>query len=196
MFCGVDLNVLTLVGFYINLPPGGIVVCTLLLLTIPEQMKKKPVKGNIKAIVTEELDLVGFFLFAPACIMVLFALIWGGNEYPWNSSVVIGLFCGAFGTFVVFGAWEISRGDKAMIPPSIARNPLVMWGGYTSFLQTGALLLLSYYLPLWFQAVKEASPVLSGVMVLPTAISQSIAGITAGKLGKRDCGCTAKPVAD
>lgn len=71
-----------------------------------------------------------------------------------------------------------------MIPPNLARNQLVLYGGLTSFLQVGALLLLSYYLPLWFQVIKDDSPVMSGVMVLPTAISQAIAGVSAGKLGK------------
>ncbi|OCT49936.1 MFS multidrug transporter [Cladophialophora carrionii] len=168
--------------FYINLPPGGLVVCTLLSLTIPEQIKKQPVRGNLTNLVTKELDLVGFTLFAPACIMFLLAMIWGGEDYRWDSSVIIGLFCGAFVTFITFATWEYFRGDKAMIPPSIARKPLVMFGGFTSFLQVGALLLLSYYLPLWFQVVKDDSPLMSGVMVLPTAISQAIAGITAGKL--------------
>ncbi len=180
-----DLKSLTVAGFYINLPPGVIVICALCTLAIPEHIKKEPVIGNLRAIITKELDLVGFVLFAPTCVMFLLALIWGGNEYRWDSSVIIGLFCGSSGTFIVFGAWELHRGEKAMIPPSIARKPLVLFGGLTSFLQVGALLLLSYYLPLWFQVVKNDSPIMSGVMVLPTAVAQAIAGITAGKVGKK-----------
>ncbi|OAP64273.1 hypothetical protein AYL99_00245 [Fonsecaea erecta] len=168
--------------FYINLPPSGLVICTLLSLPIPEQVKKEPVRPNLKAIVTKELDLVGFAIFAPACIMFLLALIWGGNQYRWDSSVIIGLFCGAFGTFATFAGWEVFKGEKAMIPPAIARNRLVIFGCVTSFLQIGALLSLSYYLPVWFQVVKDESPVMSGVMVLPTAIAQAISGVTAGKL--------------
>ncbi|KIX94730.1 uncharacterized protein Z520_09420 [Fonsecaea multimorphosa CBS 102226] len=168
--------------FYINLPPSGLVLCILLLLPIPEQIKKKPVLPNLRAIVTKELDLVGFAIFAPACIMFLLAMIWGGNQYRWDSSVIIGLFCGAFGAFAAFAAWEIFRGERAMIPPAIARNRLVIFGCFTSFLQIGALLSLSYYLPVWFQVVKDESPVMSGVMVLPTAIAQAIGSIAAGKL--------------
>ncbi|OAL20504.1 hypothetical protein AYO22_08805 [Fonsecaea multimorphosa] len=170
--------------FYINLPPSGLVLCILLLLPIPEQIKKKPVLPNLRAIVTKELDLVGFAIFAPACIMFLLAMIWGGNQYRWDSSVIIGLFCGAFGAFAAFAAWEIFRGERAMIPPAIARNRLVIFGCFTSFLQIGALLSLSYYLPVWFQVVKDESPVMSGVMVLPTAIAQAIGSIAAGKLGE------------
>ncbi|KAH0837408.1 putative HC-toxin efflux carrier TOXA [Fonsecaea pedrosoi] len=168
--------------FYINLPPSGLVICALILLPIPEQIKKQPVRANFKAIVTKELDLMGFVIFAPACVMLLLAMIWGGNQYRWDSSVIIGLFCGAAGTTAVFVAWETFKGEKAMIPPAIVKNRLVIFGCLTSFLQIGALLSLSYYLPVWFQVVKDESPLMSGVMVLPTAIAQAIGGITAGKL--------------
>ncbi|KAL9065886.1 MAG: hypothetical protein Q9161_007939 [Pseudevernia consocians] len=42
-----------------------------------------------------DLDLVGFSIFAPALIMLLLALQWGGTTFAWNSSQIIGLFCGA-----------------------------------------------------------------------------------------------------
>jgi hypothetical protein len=38
----------------------------------------------------------------------------------------------------------------------------------------------SYYLPLYFQAVVGASPLLSGVYILPFAISLSIVGVFTG----------------
>lgn len=150
---------------------------------IPEQTEKKPVRSNLKSIITEELDLVGFVLFAPACIMFLLAMVWGGNQYRWDSSTIIGLFCGAFVTILIFAAWEYRRGEKAMIPPKFARNRLVVFGCCTSCFQMGAMMLLSYYLPLWFQVVKSKTPTMSGVDVLPTAISQSVAAVVAGKFG-------------
>jgi Fungal trichothecene efflux pump (TRI12). len=171
------------IGFYINLPPGGLVILIFFALTIPEQMDKKPVRTNLKAIITQELDLIGFALFAPACIMFLLAMIWGGTTYRWNSSTIIGLFCGAFATLVVFIIWILYRGEKAMIPPKIARKRLIIFGCGTSFFQMGSLLLLSYYLPVWFQVVKDASPTMSGVMILPTAIAQIFSAVVAGKFG-------------
>ncbi|KAH8800270.1 DNA repair protein RAD50 [Xylogone sp. PMI_703] len=166
--------------FYINLPTGGLVLLMLAFLSIPEQIEKKSIDRNIKHILTE-LDLMGFVLFAPACIMLLLAMNWGGNEYKWSSSTIIGLFCGSFATFVTFGIWEIRRGESAMIPPHILRIQLVIFGCMTSALQMGSVMLLSYYLPLWFQVVKNASPTMSGVMILPTAISQIFGSIFAGR---------------
>ncbi|OQE20272.1 hypothetical protein PENFLA_c017G02459 [Penicillium flavigenum] len=40
----------------------------------------------------------------------------------------------------------------------------------------------NYYLPIWFQAIKFASPVHSGVMILPTAISSAVASLISGFL--------------
>ncbi|KIX07798.1 uncharacterized protein Z518_02452 [Rhinocladiella mackenziei CBS 650.93] len=167
--------------FYINLPPSGFVLCVLLSLAIPEQMEKKPVRLNFKSIILEELDFTGFAFFAPACVMLLLAVTWGGQQYRWGSSTIIGLFCGSFAMFIVFSVWEVYRGEKAMIPPTIARNRLVIFGCFTSCFQMGSSLLLSYYLPLWFQVVKNASPTMSGVMILPTAISQGFGAVIAGK---------------
>ncbi|KAJ9195498.1 hypothetical protein DTO164E3_6811 [Paecilomyces variotii] len=177
--------------FYINLPPGGLAILILSTLSIPEQMEKRPVWINLKNIVTEELDLIGFALFAPACVMFLLAMIWGGTTYPWRSSTIIGLFCGAFATLLVCVAWVMYRGDKAMIPPNIARKRLVIFGCFTSCFQMGAVLLLSYYLPIWFQVVKNASPTMSGVMILPTAIAQILGAVLAGKFVELIGYCTA-----
>jgi len=40
----------------------------------------------------------------------------------------------------------------------------------------------SYYLPIYFQSVKGATPTLSGVYLLPSVIAQLICAIGAGKL--------------
>jgi hypothetical protein len=45
-----------------------------------------------------------------------------------------------------------------------------------------ALLLLTYYLPVWFQVIKGVGPQISGVMTLPTMISQALSAVIAGKL--------------
>ena len=171
-------------GFYINLPLAGLVILVLVISSIPEQIEKKPFRSTWFTTVKEELDLLGFVLFVPACIMVLLALIWGGNKYAWSSSTIIGLFCGGGATAIVFALWQIHRGDKAMIPPKIIRKPLVISGCIINFLAMAGNLTLSYYLPLWFQIVKNATPLMSGVMILPTAVAQTIGAVIAGKFGE------------
>jgi hypothetical protein len=115
--------------------------------------------------------------------MFLLALEWGGTKYPWNSARVIGLFCGAAGNFVVFLAWEYKRGDTAMIPFGMVKQSIVWSSCVATFFFAGALLISSYYMAIYFQAVRGVSPLLSGVYLLPSIISQMSMAIFSGFLG-------------
>ncbi|KAL2871247.1 MDR family MFS transporter [Aspergillus lucknowensis] len=167
--------------FYINLPIGGLVAALLVFITIPDETRKPKAK-TVAPTMHRELDLIGFALFAPAAIMLLLALQYGGNQFAWDSSEVIGLFVGAGATFVVFVFWERYKGDNAMIPPSIMAKRVV-WASclFFGFLMS-LLYVVTYYLPIYFQAAKGVSPMMSGVYLLPTIIAQLIAAGLSGFL--------------
>ena len=153
--------------FFIRVPSGNLQANT-----------EKSLKSTLVA-----LDLIGFAIFEPACLMFLLAIWWGGVTYPWKSATIIGLLCGSFVTICLFIAWEHHRGDTAMIPLSIVRQRVIFFSGCTSLLLMGPLIMISYYLSLWFQAVKNASPTDSGLMILSTVISQILFAPIAGILG-------------
>ena len=48
----------------------------------------------------------------------------------------------------------------------------------------GAYIINTYYLPEWFQVVKGATPLHSGVMTLPAVISQVVVMIVSGMISK------------
>ncbi|XMA10117.1 hypothetical protein WAI453_002908 [Rhynchosporium graminicola] len=172
--------------FYINLPAGAITGVVLFFIEIPDEQK------NFKSHKTPKelffaLDLIGFSLFAPSCIMFLMALQWGGIRHPWGSATILGLFCGSIATAVVFAFWEKRIGKQAMIPMSMLKKRIVYSSCLTALLQMGSLLLVTYYLPIWFQSVKQVGPTMSGVMILPTFLSQipsaGISSLLITKLG-------------
>lgn len=167
--------------FYINPFSGAFTALVLIVLPIPEQ-RKKDVRRSALVPTLKKIDFPGFALFAPAVVMCLLALEWGGHKYPWSSATIIGLLCGAFCTFCIFLAWEHHKEDAAMISLKVFRTRVVHLGCATLFFQFGTLLVLSYYLPLWFQVIKGATPEMSGVMTLPTLVSQALASVLAGKL--------------
>ena len=168
--------------FYINLPAGAVVCAILILIHIPDKKKARRT-GSILATL-RELDILGCGIFAPTVIMLLLALEWGGTTYPWKSAKIIGLLCGSFGLLCVFIAWEYHVGDSAMIPGNMVKRRIVQFSGATTFFLMGSLICVTYYLPVWFQVVLNASPTLSGVMILPSVASQIVAAVLSGYLGK------------
>lgn len=154
------------------------------MINIPERLDKSCIdKLTVRSVLTK-LDLTGFVLFASFAVMILLALEWGGTQYQWNSAMIIGLFCGGIGLLALFTAWEYRVGDGAMIPYSMARRRIVWCSCLVTGLFFGSLLVFTYYLPIYFQAVRGVSPALSGVYLLPGMLSQMVMALVSGVLGK------------
>lgn len=151
---------------------------------IPEKIPKPKFLVAIRSL-PSKLDLIGFALFAPSAIQLLLALQYGGNQFSWHSSQAIGLFCGAGATFLVFLAWGYHKGDTAMIPFSMIRKRVV-WSSCLAYgLLMGQIFCASYYLPIYFQGVKGASPLMSGVYILPSVVAHLLVAFVSGKIGTR-----------
>ena len=151
---------------------------------LPDLTKKSEVKSTI-LITLEKLDIFGFAIFAPAAIQLLLALEWGGTRYVWSSAKIIGLFCGAAGTFCVFLAWEYRKGDSAMIPHSMVRRKIVWCSCVVVFFFMGSMIITSYYMPIYFQTIRNATPTMSGVYILPAILSQILLSAISGVLGMK-----------
>jgi hypothetical protein len=70
-----------------------------------------------------------------------------------------------------------------MIPLSMLRQRIIYSSILNMFAFAGAMLVVSYYLAIYFQAVKGVSPMLSGVYLLPSILSQMLLAVTSGILG-------------
>ncbi|KAI1618945.1 DNA repair protein RAD50 [Exophiala viscosa] len=171
--------------FWINLPIGGITLLVMLIIKLPAYKNRKGTWTFCDVI--HDFDITGFLIFAPACIMLLLALEWGGSSHSWSSATIIGLFCGSGGTFIAFFVWEYLHGEAAMIPLPVIRQRVVWSSMAVTFFQFGGLLIFAYYLPLYFQVSKGASPTMSAVYTLPTFISQIamavLSGVGVSKIG-------------
>ncbi|EFW99912.1 major facilitator superfamily transporter multidrug resistance [Grosmannia clavigera kw1407] len=167
--------------FYINLPLGLIVAIPLILLHVPEQTAKDRPLTALRTI-HRRLDLLGFVLFAPAIIQLLLALQFGGSRYPWKSSQVIGLFCGATATLAVWGIWNAYWGPGALLNFTVIRRRRVWISGVCYTALTITVFGSSYFLPIYFQAVKGVSAVMSGVYMLAGILPQVVASVSGGIL--------------
>jgi hypothetical protein len=131
-----------------------------------------------------KLDLIGFGLLAPAAIQLLLALYYGAHGHGWKSATPIGLFIGAGMTTVLFLLWEQRKEDKAMIPLAMVRKRIIWSSCLTQFSLFAMTLSASFYLPVYFQAVNNVSPMMSGIYLLPIILSQLLFAVISGVCGE------------
>ena len=165
-----------------NVPFAVAVMVLILAVSIPNSVRLVPVRPPLKQVLIK-LDLFGFTLFSGACALLLLAVQLGGTDYAWRSPTIIGLLCGSGGAAMAWLWWSHFRGKEALIPLAVFRNRILLFSCLTGFMQWGGLMIVSYWLPIWFQVVQGSSPLSSGVKILPTVCAQAIAGLVAGWLG-------------
>ncbi|KAF3030551.1 hypothetical protein E8E15_007924 [Penicillium rubens] len=168
--------------FYINLPIGAI---TVLVITIFFPAPNHHNKESTWAERIKKFDPMGTALFLPAIVCLLLALQWGGTIYAWDSWRIILLFCFFAVLILVFLFVQYTQKDNATVPPRIFFRRTVWSSALYSFCLGAAFLASVYFLPIWFQAVKDASPVSSGIMNLPMLIAVVVASLLTGAIVTR-----------
>ncbi|KAK5946085.1 hypothetical protein PMZ80_000224 [Knufia obscura] len=170
--------------FYINLPCGAVVfVLLLIFLHIPAGMlQQRPT--TLKEMGTR-LDPVGTLFFLPCIICLLLALQWGGITYSWSNARIIVLLVLSGVLFVAFLFVQRWKGENATVPGHIFFQRSILAGSWFSFCNGACLQTMVYFLPIWFQAIKGASAVKSGIMNLPLVLGLVISSISAGILTRK-----------
>ncbi|KAI1877339.1 hypothetical protein JX265_003347 [Neoarthrinium moseri] len=164
--------------FWINVPAGGLSLVLLVFLAPRTPPPDKRADSWLKKI--KQLDPLGSFLVSPSIISLLFALQWGGMRYAWGDRRIVALFVifGVFGlTFIASQAW---RKEKATVPPRIFLNRTILFGSFACLGLGSALVILTFYLPIWFQVIQGKSPQSSGLSLLPLLLSIVFAIIGCG----------------
>ncbi|KAK2879527.1 hypothetical protein FQN49_000801 [Arthroderma sp. PD_2] len=168
--------------FYLNLPLGGASALTLLL-----SLKSLPSSANGQrlpiAILFKRLDVIGTFTFVASIACLLTALQYGGTTAPWSSGFVIALltlFSVLLATFIL--AQILQKDENATIPTHIAKNRNMAFGAIFAICQGGAFNIFIFYLPLYFQIIKDTSPIRSGINYLPLILVNTVGIIISGML--------------
>lgn len=133
----------------------------------------------------KKLDLPGIVLFIPAVMCLLVALQWGGT-YPWFSGRIIALLVVSGVLVIAFIVEQILIGEHALIPHRLLTTTRTMPFALTFAFCLGAtFFIFVYFLPTWFQVIKDVSAVDSGVHTLAFLLAQVVVTIIAGVGVKR-----------
>lgn len=187
--------------FYINLPIGGAAMVAIFFFLHIHREENPEGLTVLQRI--GQLDLAGTAMLVPAIVCLLLALQWGGTEYAWNSSVVIGLFVGAGLMGAVFAGIQVWKGDKGTLPPRLFKSRDVVCAMAFAFFFGAGFFPLVYYLcelrppffswlkavlltreeiALYFQAIQGDTAVQAGIKLLPLLIAVVIASVASGGL--------------
>ncbi|MEV6392366.1 MDR family MFS transporter [Nocardia xishanensis] len=156
--------------FYVNVPVA-IVMIAMAARTIP----------HVKAAAKPVIDYAGIGLVALGVSSLILGLEWGGQEYPWASWQIIGLFVAAAILLAAFVAVEL-RAAEPMLPMKLFRSNVFTVCSILSFIVGFAMLGSMTYLPAYLQYVDGVSATASGVRTLPLVVGLFFTSILSGQV--------------
>ncbi|KAG8219166.1 hypothetical protein J3R82DRAFT_4936 [Butyriboletus roseoflavus] len=121
----------------------------------------------------------GNFLVTSATVAYTIGFLWGGVTATWTSAKVLAPVMVGLVGFIAFIAYEATIATHPIVPFSLMTNSTSVSGYIQTFCNTVVNLAIIYFFPVYFQACKGASPIISGVYSLAFA-SLAPAAILAG----------------
>ncbi|KAJ5460835.1 Efflux pump dotC [Penicillium daleae] len=163
-------------NFWINVPVSG-VTFILLLFFLDVHNPETKIMDGVKAI-----DWFGSVSILGFTLMLLLGLDFGGQTFAWSSSQVICLI--VFGSFcsLLFIYSEKRLAKYPLMPLNIFSRLSNIATLAVAFAHGFVFIAGEYYMPLYLQSVKEASPMRSGVLILPLPLAEAFSGIATGAI--------------
>ncbi|KAL8800250.1 MAG: hypothetical protein Q9182_005306 [Xanthomendoza sp. 2 TL-2023] len=162
--------------FWVNLPCSASAF-VLILLFLDVHNPKTALFDGVKAI-----DWFGSISIIGLTIMLLLGLNFGGTTFPWDSPKVICLIVFGCLMSVLFIFSEKRLARYPLMPVELLQHRSSVMSLLVNFVHGFVYIAAEYYLPLYFQAVGQASPIRSGVLTLPFLLSQTVMGMASGFL--------------
>ncbi len=169
--------------FWINLPIGAI-TCAVVVLFVRLPPNPSAATGSLSHAI-QRFDLLGTVLLVPSLTCLLLALEWGGSQYAWSDWRII-LTLSIFSvTFVLWAVVQVRKGDEATVPPRIVVMRSMACALWFMFTVIAVSFTMIQFVPIWFQAVRDATASQSGINFLATTASQSTITILSGFIVSR-----------
>ncbi|KAJ4343975.1 hypothetical protein N0V95_006491 [Ascochyta clinopodiicola] len=160
--------------FWINLPISGL-AAILILIFLDIKHEHTSFIDGMKAI-----DWLGIFTFLGCTLMLLLGLDFGGVLFPWDSAKIIALLVVGGCMIFAFIYSEARFAKYPLIPMSLFKNKTNVATFLVVFFHGFVFIAAEFYMPLFFQSVLEASPLRSGVLLLPLIVTGAVFGVLCG----------------
>lgn len=157
--------------FWMNLPLGAVaLLAAVFLLRLPKGTNSKPV-----------LDIFGMMTLSGATAALILFASWGGNEYAWDSPIILGLIAATIVLSLLFVIAE-RRAVEPIIPPALFRdrnfNLTTAAGLLVGVTMFGAI----GYLPTHLQMTFGADATMAGILMVPMMGMMLVSSLGSGWL--------------
>jgi EmrB/QacA subfamily drug resistance transporter len=163
--------------FFINVPLG-LAIIVLFVFFFPNF---RP--DNLK----HSIDYPGVALLILFVVPMLLALSWGGVEYPWGSTEIIGMFIFTAVAFTFFIFVE-RHSREPIVSLSLFKNRIVAVSQIMTFLTGFGMFGSAIFIPLFFQGVLGATATTSGSFLTPMMLGTVFGSFLSGQFLSRTGG--------
>ncbi|KAK4221598.1 putative efflux pump [Podospora fimiseda] len=161
--------------FYINLPIAGVALVPLVLF-----LRVKYQRDAIGKMLMR-VDWGGNALFAASVTSILLALTWGGTQHPWSAwQTLLPLILRVMGLVEFLGVESTNLIEKPTMPIRLFSNRTFLGAFGLTYVASILTYWMAFWLPVYFQAVRERSPTESGIDSLPFSMIMIPFSILAG----------------
>jgi len=159
--------------FYVNMPIGAVAIVIVWLrlhLHTPT--------------VRHQIDYLGATLLSGCVAALIMLTTWGGSEYAWGSTIIVGLGIAGVTLLAAFLWWE-TRAPEPILPLGLFRSSVFSVACAMGFAIGMAMFGAIIFIPLFLQLVYGASPTSSGLRLLPLMAGLLVASISSGRVISR-----------
>jgi EmrB/QacA subfamily drug resistance transporter len=169
--------------FYVNMPVGAVAVAIVAL------------RLHLHTPTTRHrIDYLGGALLAAGVGALVLLTTWGGSEYAWSSTMIVGLAVAGVALLVLFVVQE-RRAPEPLLPLRLFRSRVFDVANAMGFTIGMAMFGAIVFIPLYLQLVYGATPTSSGLRMLPLMAGLLVAAIASGRAISRVGRYKAFPIA-
>ncbi|KAI8053234.1 major facilitator superfamily domain-containing protein [Syncephalis plumigaleata] len=114
----------------------------------------------------KSIDFLGYHMY-------LLSTCWGGSTFPWQHPIIITLYA-------VGGVLLVRYAKQPIIPPYLFATRNVALSFIANFFIGIGFFGILFYMPLWYQVVRDASATTSGINIMPMSLGIILFSAIAG----------------